>query len=203
MVGSTVWWGVRRRVLRPGKGRSEVKKHWRYLKYVLRHKWYVFLACLEYGLLWRGIKHDWHKFLPDEWGPYSGYDFSKGLPKTTGYIHELDPDEVEFNIAMNKHHNRGDHHWEHWLLRNKDGSTLALPMPEICAKEMIADWRGAGLAQGRPKTWEWYLLNRDNIQLHRKTRMLIEYELHQQALREGGREVGVDFFYAIHGNPQD
>jgi len=45
-------------------------KHLAYLRYVLRHKWFVLLACWRAGLYWRGIVHDWHKFLPSEWFPY-------------------------------------------------------------------------------------------------------------------------------------
>ncbi|MBZ0293912.1 MAG: DUF5662 family protein [Anaerolineae bacterium] len=44
-----------------------MKKHWQYLKYVFRHKWYVFWSCVEYGLFWRGLVHDLSKFTPEEW----------------------------------------------------------------------------------------------------------------------------------------
>lgn len=154
-----------------------MKAHLLYLKYVLRHKWYVFLACLEYGLLWRGIKHDWTKFLPVEWFPYAGYDFSKVRTKPTGYAHQLDPDELEFNIAWNHHQKANDHHWQYWVLLEDEGGTFALPMPDVCRKEMIADWRGAGMAQGKPNTWEWYEVNKGKMQLHPDTRGWVEYEL--------------------------
>jgi len=45
--------------------------HFRYLSYVLRHKWFVFVAGRRTGApLWRLIIHDWTKFLPCEWFPY-------------------------------------------------------------------------------------------------------------------------------------
>ena len=45
--------------------------HINYLKYVMRHKWYVFLACMRFKVnLWQAISHDWTKFTPSEWFPY-------------------------------------------------------------------------------------------------------------------------------------
>jgi hypothetical protein len=39
-----------------------MRRHWMYLKSVLRHKWYVFLACLQFRVpLWSAILHDWDK----------------------------------------------------------------------------------------------------------------------------------------------
>jgi hypothetical protein len=54
--------------------------HWRYAKYVARHKWYVFRECLRLGVpLHQALLHDWSKFLPGEWLPYARYFY--GLPK--------------------------------------------------------------------------------------------------------------------------
>jgi hypothetical protein len=153
---------------------STLRKHLKYAKYLFWHKWYVFLECLNVGLVWRGIKHDWTKLLPSEWFAYAAYDFSKGLPKTTGYNHQFNPSEMAFNVAMNHHHKRNPHHWEYWVLVNKDGSTYAIPMPDKCVKEMIADWRGAGKAQGRPDTPAWYKANRDKMVLHPDTRVQVD-----------------------------
>jgi hypothetical protein len=46
-----------------------IKKHLRYASYIARHKWFVFVECARRGLIWRGIVHDWHKLLPEEWVP--------------------------------------------------------------------------------------------------------------------------------------
>lgn len=51
-----------------------IKANWNYLKYVVRHKWFVFWACRALGVpLWQSIVHDWTKFLPSEWFPYVRY----------------------------------------------------------------------------------------------------------------------------------
>lgn len=48
-----------------------MKAHFRYLSYVLRHKWFVLRAGLRVRApLWRLLIHDWSKFTPAEWGPY-------------------------------------------------------------------------------------------------------------------------------------
>lgn len=155
-----------------------MKAHWKYFKYVARHKWFVFLACLEYGLIWRGIKHDWTKFLPSEWFPYVEYFYGrKPNNGATGYAHQLKPDDTDFNYAWNHHQKRNSHHWQYYVLNFDEGGLLALDMPILDRKEMIADWRGAGMAQGRPKTWEWYEVNKDRMQLHSDTRQWVENEM--------------------------
>lgn len=220
-----------------------MKAHWQYLKYVIRHKWYVFLACLEYGLIWRGIKHDWTKFLPSEWFPYVAYFYGKKVAHPTHKeLHKVNgeftpvmvhPEQVNiaFDRAWNHHQKANSHHWQYWLLspdnprpnfthqsmdcithgwvaRGDNGKKVALiwddyikewPMPDgelilelerdlyntpiplemplVDAKEMVADWRGAGMALGKPKTWEWYEANKRHIFLHPNTRAWVEKEL--------------------------
>lgn len=90
-----------------------------YLKYlwaVLRHKWYVMLECFKLGLIWRGIIHDWTKFLPDEFIPYARFFYGQvGQPKSVP-PDSIDPIEAAFILAWNKHQKRHDHHWQFWLL---------------------------------------------------------------------------------------
>jgi len=47
-------------------------------------------------------------------------------------------------------------------------------MPDKYRREMLADWYGAGRAYGNPDTSGWYQQNREQIQLHPKTRQWIE-----------------------------
>lgn len=51
---------------------------------------------------------------------------------------------------------------------------LVLKMPERFAREMVADWVGAGLAQGYNDPWTWYANNSYKILLHPETRVLVE-----------------------------
>ena len=157
-----------------------MKKHLRYLAYVLRHKRFVFKACFEYGLVWRGIKHDWTKFLPSEWFPYVEYFYGEKRPDlTTGYNHQLHQDDTAFNYAWNHHQKANSHHWQYYVLNYDDGRTMVLQMPLLDMMEMVSDWRGAGMAQGYPKTWEWYEKNKDKMQLHPVTRAWVEAQINK------------------------
>lgn len=112
-----------------------------------------------------------------------------------------------FDRAWLHHQRENDHHWQHWLatewartraftydvLFKDDGTKVCLgnnawgdlpmpnfvplPMPDACREEMLADWRGAGRAVGRPDTAAWYRKNRDNINLHPETRAWVEDRL--------------------------
>ena len=160
--------------------------HIKYLRYALRHKWFVFLAGLKTGApLWRLLIHDWSKFLPSEWFPYARF-FYGDFPdaKETGRMvidfgHNprdfMDVVEAEFDVAWLLHIHRSPHHWQHWILREDSGKTTALRMPDRFVREMVADWAGAGKAiHGEWEVAVWYAHNRDNIMLHSESRGLAE-----------------------------
>jgi len=139
-------------------------KHLRCLSYLLRHRWFVFVECLKMGIVWRGLTHDLSKFLPSEWFPY--VEFFMG-PRGVEAGGEVPPEVSQaFNVAWLKHQHRNPHHWQHWRLREDDGETKLLPMPLEYIQEMLADWRGAARAQGRPSIAPWFAANRDKIELH-------------------------------------
>lgn len=157
-----------------------MKRHLAYLSYVLRHKWFVFVAGLTTGApLWRLIRHDWSKFLPSEWGPYS-----RSFYEEDGSSRYL-PDKG-FDAAWLKHIHRNDHHWQHWVLEQDNGRKKLLPMPDPCILEMVADWAGAGRAiTGRWDVSEWYQKNREKIQLEEVTRAKVEHLVLSVLPREG------------------
>ncbi len=160
-----------------------MKAHFAYLKYVLRHKWFVLLAGLDLGVpLLMLIFHDWDKFLPDEWFPYVRYFYNPDGTKAdrrdkNGYYDAARALDEHFNFAWLLHQKRNKHHWQWWILPLDDGGFKTLPMPNVYRREMLADWRGAGRALGFPKTWEWYEKNKDKMQLDEATRIWIEIEI--------------------------
>lgn len=161
-----------------------MKRHWQYLKYVMKHKWYVFLACLQLGVpLWIAIFHDWDKFLPDEWFAYARFFYNEDGSKRqrrdkTGYYKPTDTGNDAFERAWFLHARRNKHHWQYWALATDEGLKL-YPMPDVYVREMLADWRGAGRAQGTPDTLHWYVNNYYKMHLHRETRLKIErYLIH-------------------------
>lgn len=148
-----------------------MRKHWLYLKYVVRHKWFVFVAGVKIGApLLRLIVHDWTKFLPAEWVPYalSFYGPWK-YSERPGWLVE------RFDIAWIHHQHHNPHHWQHWVLREDSGLVKTLPMPRGLVREMVADWMGAGRAiTGKWGAAEWYLANAPKMLLHYETQMLVE-----------------------------
>lgn len=145
------------------------------------------MACLELGVpLWIAIFHDWDKFLPDEWIPYARYFYGNFMTRkelnrmehvvniSTSGMYSKEDLERDFNIAWLKHQHRNKHHPQHWVLVEDSGAIICLEMPYVYVLEMVADWKGAGLAQGFPDTKGWYIKNRDNIRLHESTRLLVE-----------------------------
>lgn len=170
-----------------------MKKHWLYLKYVCRHKWFVFIACNEYGVsFWRAIIHDWHKFLPSEWFAYANYFYgnhpswesvSSGV-RRAGYPYELTLNYwlTRFEFAWNLHQKRARHHWQFWLLTNDSDKPKHRPLdiPEKFVREMVADWWGAGRAiTGKWDALAWYKKNASQILISDFTRKRVEELLNE------------------------
>lgn len=163
-----------------------MKAHFQYASYVARHKWFVFLAGRKTGApLWRLLIHDWSKLTPAEWFPYVQKFY--GLPADAYRARRLSNPLTKaprghefrepgaFDAAWLHHQHRNPHHWQHWLLREDDGPTIALEMPPKLVREMVADWMGAGRAiTGKWEVGSWYEANREKIVLAPDTRLLVE-----------------------------
>jgi uncharacterized protein DUF5662 len=101
-----------------------MKAHLFYLKYVLRHKWYVFRAGIKLGVpLSILLLHDWDKFLPDEWFPYVHTFYA---PDGTKQYKE----SSDFAHAWMLHQHRNKHHWQYWLTVCIPSHNTAIPLPE-------------------------------------------------------------------------
>lgn len=151
-------------------------KYIRYFWYVLKHKYYVFMACLKYGLIWQGIIHDWSKFLPDEAVPYANYFYNGDRRKDEFYTPTQGT--YEFNMAWLKHQHRNPHHWQHYVLQEDSGEVFPVKIPDKYLKEMLCDWIGAGLAKSKDaNVLAWYTLNRSKMVIHRESRDWIEQEI--------------------------
>lgn len=161
-----------------------MSKHWKYFKYVCKHKWFVFVAGLKTKApLWRLIIHDYSKFSRAEWTPYVE-SFYSGRPRE-------ETKEV-FQRGWLHHLHNNPHHWMHWILTHESpGSTAegtmpytAFDMPEKLVREMVADWMGAGRAiTGHWDIQEWWDKSKSNMKLTYNTRELVIKVL---------KEVGVD-----------
>jgi hypothetical protein len=158
-------------------------KYARYLRYLIIHKWWVFLECRRLGIPWLGITHDLSKFRLSEFISYAEYfyggprrplaDYS-AYEKTWywGIIERECKEAVQdrFDAAWLAHQHANKHHWQHYVLREDDGGLKVLPMPDRYRREMLADWRGAGRAiTGKDNTAEWFQKNRAHMILHPDT----------------------------------
>ena len=158
----------------------------KYLLYVVKHKWFVFIECakLRHPLL--GILHDWSKFRPSEFIPYARYFYGeypsvKEIYGDARFHISLFQEDIEqrFDKAWLLHIHRNKHHWQYWILQEDDGPKKLIPIPPKYLLEMIADWRGAGKAiNGKDNTLEWYEQNKDIIQLRKINRIFVEQNLH-------------------------
>ena len=147
--------------------------YFKYLKSLLLHKWWVFLAGRKLKLpLWTLIIHDWQKFTPSEFSVYARYFFDNKKNKK------------EFMFTWLHHVHRGPHHWEYWLLNPKynfsDAVKGKIPMPEKYIKEMVADWMGASKTYtGSWNMCTWLNDNYENIvdNLNPLSEITLDYSL--------------------------
>lgn len=154
-------------------------RHLRYARYLVRHKWFVFLAGIQLNVpYWRLVIHDWSKFLPCEWFPYANFFYGpkpdKSEPDDCRYWESVAMHRDPFDYAWLHHQHRNPHHWQHWVLREDNGDTKLLTMPDNFVREMVADWCGAGRAiTGKWDVTSWYEKNAHQIQTSSKTTLRV------------------------------
>jgi len=153
-------------------------KFFKYLWYIIKHKFWVTLYCFSEGIIWRGILHDLSKFYPSEFFPYMNWFYGKFGKSCDKGWERHNKCMLKYDYAWLFHQKRNKHHWQYWLLQLDDGDIKALPMPEKYITEMICDWRGASRAQGKgDNTPEWYEKNRHRQNLHSETKYKVETKL--------------------------
>lgn len=157
-----------------------MKAHLSYLVYVLKHKWFVFVECCKLGIPLLGVFHDWSKFLPSEWFAYVNHFHgpkAKQWRDKTGYYKPTDTGDSAFDFAWFLHQKRNKHHWQWWILPENVRGHKAMPMPSRYRREMLADWRGAGRAQGKTDAVAWYKKNGQKMKLHLSTELWVARQL--------------------------
>lgn len=142
----------------------KIKNYWKHLKTIIKHKWYVFIACANCGLIWRGIVHDLSKF--------SFKEFISSARYFQGDKSPIDAEKIDkgYSIAWQNHKGHNTHHWHYWI-DITDGEVVALKMPFKDLVEMICDWIGAGKAYNKEKwsedePYNYFMKNKDMMILH-------------------------------------
>lgn len=161
-------------------------EHLKYLEYVMRHKYYVFLECKRLGIPLQGIFHDLSKFFPDEWNGYVGYSANDYF--NNQITEDCKDAEIvfHFDLSWALHQKRNKHHWQYWRVYYDSGKVKTLPIPDLHRREMLADWRGASRTRnnGVDKTPEWWEANKDKIELNFETRRWIQFQIEVQAQKQ-------------------
>lgn len=141
-----------------------------YFWYLIKHKYFVCVACFTFGLYWRGLFHDMSKFRPSEFFPYADYFFGK---ERRGGGYEPKPPysaSLSYDIAWTLHKHRNEHHWQYWVSINDNGEVSAIPIPKKIVEEMVCDWYGAGKAQKNPVSPRtWFNSKKKTLTLHKET----------------------------------
>lgn len=116
----------------------------RFLRSLLLHKWYVFLAGIKLGRipLWRLIIHDWSKFGFWEFERYANNFFGD----YTKSVVDRESISTDFAIAWLHHENFNPHHVGYWIPRTAQYAGYSLKMPNTFVREMVADMMGASKA---------------------------------------------------------
>jgi hypothetical protein len=167
-----------------------MKAHIAYLKYVLKHKWYVFLGCVKLGVpIHQAIIHDWVKFLPIEWFPYVhqfyNSDGSRRSVRDKSGSYDPNKQADEFKRAW-LHHQKQPHHWQSWISIGDGGNLVPLPIPQRFVLELVADWYGAGMAiSGTNDLESWFLKNKNKIVLEDGTRYRVQIAIQKFMKIEG------------------
>ena len=114
-----------------------IKKFFKHLHTVNKHRWEVFKLCVKVGIPYRGLVHDLSK--------YSYEEFSESVKYyTDGHISPLRTcrDKTGISRAWLHHKGRNKHHIEYWY--DYASPDKALVMPKKYAFEMICDRIAAG-----------------------------------------------------------
>lgn len=173
-----------------------MKSHLKYLRYILRHKYFVFIECCKLGIPWQGMIHDLSKFSPAEWTAYVHKFFGGPWPKALE-IHGDRRNSISwfqenvdsaFDRAWQHHQDHNPHHWEHWSITGGvivDGNSIheGIQIPHNYILEMFADWTAMSKAKGEPNCRKWYQQNRSSIVLHPASRQTLETMIFSEVLK--------------------
>ena len=133
------------------KYKLTLKKIFRHLGVVNRHRFKVFYLCCKVGIPIQGLMHDLTKYEPVEFFESARYfedgKFSpiKTCKKENGY-----------SLAWIHHKNHNKHHYEYWYDYNAPTESPIIPFKYFL--EMICDSMAAGITyQGKNWTKEYQL----------------------------------------------
>lgn len=120
------------------------KKLLKHIRTVFVHKKNVARYCFKFGIWWRGVVHDIHKF--------SWTELYESVKYYTGTCSPIPIAKKENGVSMawmhHKNHPLGKHHYEYWQ-DNFDTGRKSLIMPFVYNLEALCDYLGACKTYGK------------------------------------------------------
>lgn len=169
--------------------RFTIKKLWKHICTVCEHKKNVAHYCFKFGIWWRGIMHDMHKFSWVELYESTKYYTGKCSPIV------IAKKENGFSMAWmhHKNHPLGKHHYEYWQ-DNFDTGRKSLIMPFVYNLEALCDYLGACKTYGKIENDEdvyisefkfWKEIGREkSVAMHEVNKMFIDRCLEELVLNK-------------------
>lgn len=139
--------------------------YWKYLLYVIEHKWNVGIECVKMGMPFHAVTHDLSKFLPSEFFPYAKFFYSKNRTKE---YKQTDENDENFQTGWCYHQKRNKHHWNYWVSVTRKDEVIPIPMPRKYIRQMVADWRGMSRKFGGSPA-QYYRDNHHKFIMHHET----------------------------------
>lgn len=149
----------------------------KYYEYIIEHvanvrkafallKEIVYLTDREKEDLETQMKnHDLSKYTEEEFSAYCDYFYGERTEEV----------KKAFDYAWLLHQHHNPHHWQHWLLKQDDGTNKALEMPKKYIIEMVCDWWAFSIKkQDYCEILNWYEKNKYTMILGPKTKEAVE-----------------------------
>ena len=128
-----------------------LKKMWKHLGVVNRHRFKVFCLCCKVGIPIQGLMHDLSKYSPVEFFESARY-FGEGKFSPI----KTCKNEKGYSLGWIHHKNHNKHHYEYWYDYNAPTESPIIPFKYFL--EMICDSFAAGITyQGKDWTKEYQL----------------------------------------------
>lgn len=157
-----------------------LKKLWKHICTVCEHKKNVARYCFKFGIVWRGIMHDMHKFSWTELYESAKYYTGNGSPIP---IAKKENNGVSMAWLHHKNHPLGKHHYEYWQC-GFDTGRRSLIMPFVYNLETLCDYLGACKTYGKLNNDQdvyeaelkfWKEIGRDSsVAMHEVNKMFID-----------------------------
>lgn len=116
-----------------------IKNLFKHIHRVCVHKKNVARYCFKFGIWWRGIMHDMHKFTWVELYESVKYYTGQGSPIP---IAKKENNGISVAWLHHKNHPLGKHHYEYWQC-GFDKGRRSLIMPFVYNLEALCDYLGA------------------------------------------------------------